>query len=86
MAGLLDRKSRATRWALLIGPHIEWSAVLGQRTSEMHQALASDPDDPAFAPEPFTAIERQALVHAARISCEALVQCSQEPTPRSPLR
>jgi len=30
-----------------------WTArLLGQRTAEMHLALASDPTDPAFAPEP----------------------------------
>jgi maltose alpha-D-glucosyltransferase / alpha-amylase len=30
------------------------AALLGQRTAEMHLALASDAKDPAFAPEPFT--------------------------------
>jgi trehalose synthase-fused probable maltokinase len=29
-------------------------ALLGKRTAELHLALASDSDDPAFAPEPFT--------------------------------
>lgn len=28
--------------------------LLGQRTAELHLALSSDSDDPAFAPEPFT--------------------------------
>jgi maltose alpha-D-glucosyltransferase / alpha-amylase len=32
-----------------------WTArILGQRTAEMHLALASEPNDPAFAPEPLT--------------------------------
>jgi trehalose synthase-fused probable maltokinase len=35
--------------------------LLGQRTAEMHLALASDPSDPAFAPEPFTMESQQAL-------------------------
>ena len=35
--------------------------LLGQRTAEMHLALASDASDPAFAPEPFTAESQQAL-------------------------
>ena len=30
------------------------AALLGKRTAELHLALASDRDDPAFAPEPFT--------------------------------
>jgi len=35
--------------------------LLGQRTAEMHLALASDAIDPAFAPEPFTMESQQAL-------------------------
>jgi maltose alpha-D-glucosyltransferase/alpha-amylase len=38
----------------LIGSALFTAGVLGQRTAEMHLALASDPDDPDFAPEPFT--------------------------------
>ncbi|HEY8953623.1 MAG TPA: putative maltokinase, partial [Candidatus Dormibacteraeota bacterium] len=34
-----------------IGPYLESARLLGQRTAEMHAALASDPDEPAFAPE-----------------------------------
>jgi maltose alpha-D-glucosyltransferase / alpha-amylase len=56
--------------ALLIGPHIEWSALLGLRTAEMHQALVSDTLDPAFAPELLTAIDRRAMMHAARINAK----------------
>jgi len=56
--------------ALLIGPHMEWSGLLGQRTAEMHLALVSDPGDPAFSPEPFTPIERQEMMHAARITAK----------------
>ena len=39
---------------------------LGQRTAEMHLALAADREDPAFAPEPVTAEDRRALCEAAR--------------------
>ena len=39
----------------LIGSYLEAARLLGQRTAEMHLALASAPDDPDFAPEPFTA-------------------------------
>ncbi len=34
-----------------IGAYLESARLLGQRTAELHAALASDPDDPAFAPE-----------------------------------
>jgi maltose alpha-D-glucosyltransferase/alpha-amylase len=37
--------------ARTIGAYLESARLLGQRTAEMHAALASDPDDPAFAPE-----------------------------------
>jgi maltose alpha-D-glucosyltransferase/alpha-amylase len=50
----------------LVGPHFEWARLLGQRTAEMHAALTSDQYDPAFLPEPLTALDRQALYHGAR--------------------
>ncbi len=34
--------------------YLQVIGILGQRTAEMHQALGSDPQDTAFAPEPFT--------------------------------
>lgn len=37
-----------------LGPYLDSARLLGRRTAEMHLALASDPNDPAFAPEPFT--------------------------------
>ena len=39
---------------------------LGQRTAEMHLALAADLEDAAFAPEPFTTHEQLALCDSAR--------------------
>ena len=59
--------------ALLIGPHIEWSALLGLRTAQMHLALVSDTQDPAFAPEPFTTIDRRAMTHAAPHQCKTRI-------------
>jgi maltose alpha-D-glucosyltransferase/alpha-amylase len=37
-----------------IGPYLRDAALLGQRVAQLHRALASDPDDPRFAPEPYT--------------------------------
>ncbi|HYP20910.1 MAG TPA: putative maltokinase [Chloroflexia bacterium] len=37
-----------------LGPYLDSARLLGRRTAEMHVALASDANDPAFAPEPFT--------------------------------
>ncbi len=47
----------------LLGDYLEMVRLLGKRTAEMHLALASRPDDPAFAPEPFTDFYRQSLYH-----------------------
>ncbi|MBV8818985.1 MAG: maltose alpha-D-glucosyltransferase, partial [Acidobacteriaceae bacterium] len=47
----------------LIGTYIESARLLGQRTAEMHLALASEPDDAVFAPEPFTDHYRVGLFH-----------------------
>jgi maltose alpha-D-glucosyltransferase/alpha-amylase len=37
------------------GPALQAAALLGRRTAEMHLALATPTNDPAFAAEPFTA-------------------------------
>jgi maltose alpha-D-glucosyltransferase / alpha-amylase len=37
------------------GPTVEAAALLGRRTAEMHLALATPTDEPAFAAEPFSA-------------------------------
>jgi maltose alpha-D-glucosyltransferase/alpha-amylase len=54
----------------LVGPQLEWVALLGKRTAELHLALASDKDDPTFAPEPLTAIDRQSMSHGARATAK----------------
>jgi len=38
----------------LVGTYLEATRTLAKRTAEMHLALASDANDPAFSPEPFT--------------------------------
>ena len=47
----------------LIGTYIDSARLLGRRTAEMHLALASDPVNPVFAPEPFTDHYRVGLYH-----------------------
>jgi maltose alpha-D-glucosyltransferase/alpha-amylase len=49
-----------------IGPYLESARLLGQRTAEMHLALASDPDNAAFAPEPFTQFYQRSLYQSMR--------------------
>ncbi len=55
----LDPLAGATREppeeiAQLCGFYFSQAVLLGRRTAELHQVLASDCEDPAFAPEPFT--------------------------------
>jgi maltose alpha-D-glucosyltransferase/alpha-amylase len=50
----------------LIGTYLSSAALLGQRTGELHVALASDSKDPAFAPEPVTALYRRSLYQSMR--------------------
>ncbi len=48
----LARREPAPAVRNLIGSYWNAAAQLGRRTAELHRALASDPKDPAFAPEP----------------------------------
>jgi maltose alpha-D-glucosyltransferase/alpha-amylase len=49
-----------------VGPHLEEARLLGERTAGMHLVLASDPDDGAFAPEPFTMFYQRSLYQSMR--------------------
>ena len=45
---------------------LEQVGLLGQRSAEMHLALASDADDPNFAPEPFSKLYQRSLYQSHR--------------------
>ena len=49
-----------------IGTYLESARLLGLRTGEFHLALASAPDDPAFAPEPFSKLYQRSLYQSMR--------------------
>jgi maltose alpha-D-glucosyltransferase/alpha-amylase len=49
-----------------VGIYLDSAAMLGRRTAELHLALASPTDNPAFAPEPLTADDLQAQLADAR--------------------
>ena len=50
----------------LLGPFLSNAELLGRRTAELHLALASVTDDPAFAPEPFSAMYQRSLYQSVR--------------------
>jgi maltose alpha-D-glucosyltransferase / alpha-amylase len=50
----------------VIGTYLDSAALLGQRTGELHLALASDDTDPAFAPEAFATLYQRSLAQSMR--------------------
>jgi maltose alpha-D-glucosyltransferase/alpha-amylase len=50
----------------LIGSYLEWVRLLGRRTAELHAALATPADDPAFMPEPFTPLYQRSVYQSLR--------------------
>ncbi|HBI42653.1 MAG TPA: hypothetical protein DDY78_07320, partial [Planctomycetales bacterium] len=51
----------------LLGAYLETARLIARRTAEMHVALAAGVDDPAFAPEPFTAMYQRSLYQSMRV-------------------
>jgi maltose alpha-D-glucosyltransferase / alpha-amylase len=50
----------------LIGTYMELARLLGQRSAELHLALASAPEDHDFGPEPFTPFYQRAWFQSMR--------------------
>jgi maltose alpha-D-glucosyltransferase/alpha-amylase len=68
----------------VMGGYISSALLLGQRTGELHEALASDTQDPAFAPEPFTALYRRSLYQSLRTSADQALALLAQRLPRLP--
>ena len=49
-----------------LGTYVESARVLGDRTAALHLCLASEKEDPNFAPEPFTPFYQRALFQSMR--------------------
>ncbi len=50
----------------LAGPYLESARLLGERTGQLHVALASVAEDPQFAPEPFGALYQRSIYQSMR--------------------
>jgi maltose alpha-D-glucosyltransferase/alpha-amylase len=70
--------------AELVGAFLDSAALLGRRTAELHVALASDPEDPAFAPEPFTRNDQRALYQSCRNLSEEVLSLLRRKLPDLP--
>ncbi|HEY4864210.1 MAG TPA: maltose alpha-D-glucosyltransferase [Candidatus Dormibacteraeota bacterium] len=60
----LDELARGDRGA--IETYERYAALLGRRTAEMHVALSSDTQDPAFAPEPTAMLNARSAYQSIR--------------------
>ncbi len=67
-----------------IGPYLKAAATLGRRTAELHLALAGDPDDPAFAPEPIAPDDLRGLAAEIRHQVDAALRALQAGLGRLP--
>jgi maltose alpha-D-glucosyltransferase/alpha-amylase len=50
----------------LIGHYLESARLLGERTADLHAALASNTTDPHFAPEPFSKLYQRSIYQSMR--------------------
>jgi maltose alpha-D-glucosyltransferase/alpha-amylase len=48
-----------------IGTYRDWARLLGRRTADLHRVLAS-PDDPVFAPAPYSTMDQRSKYQSAR--------------------
>jgi maltose alpha-D-glucosyltransferase/alpha-amylase len=62
----LEGTEVAGTWRELIGGYLDTARLLGQRTAELHQALAANRSDPAFAPEPFGKLYQRSIYQSVR--------------------
>jgi maltose alpha-D-glucosyltransferase / alpha-amylase len=68
----------------IIGPYRHQAELLGQRTAEMHLALASEPDDPDFTPDPFSPFYRRSLYQSMRNLTTQAMELLRKQLPRLP--
>jgi maltose alpha-D-glucosyltransferase/alpha-amylase len=69
---------------LIGGVYPQKARKLGQRTGELHLALASAPDDRAFAPEPFNALSQRSVYQNMRASLRKAFALLQKKLPDLP--
>jgi maltose alpha-D-glucosyltransferase/alpha-amylase len=67
-----------------LGIYYDTARNLGRRTAQLHLALASPTDDPAFAPEPFDSGDLQRLSEDLKLHAESAFDTLRESLPRLP--
>ncbi len=66
------------------GAYREKAKLLGQRTGEMHLALAAEPEDKIFTPEPFNAMAQRSVYQSMRTSLRRAFALLQKKLPELP--
>ena len=67
-----------------VGVYPEKAKLIGQRTGEMHLALASEPLDEGFAPEPFNTMAQRSVYQSMRASLRRIFAVLQKKLPELP--
>jgi maltose alpha-D-glucosyltransferase / alpha-amylase len=67
-----------------VGIYLESAITLGRRTAQMHLALASATDDPAFAPEPMTQADLQTMLADLHQQASSVFEALKERVPYLP--
>jgi maltose alpha-D-glucosyltransferase/alpha-amylase len=80
----LSRRPAFQRARDHVGIYLDSAITLGRRTAELHLALASATDDPAFAPEPLTARDLQVLLAGLQQQACRVFDVLKEHLPRLP--
>ncbi|MGH2347955.1 MAG: putative maltokinase, partial [bacterium] len=68
----------------LLGAYRESARLLGQRTAELHRVLASERDDPDFAPEPVTMHYQRSIYQSMRSLLSRVLALAAAQRPRLP--
>jgi maltose alpha-D-glucosyltransferase/alpha-amylase len=68
----------------LIGPYLESARLLGERTADLHVALASALDDPSFVPEPMSPFSQRSVYQSMRSLTGQVLQLLRQRLPEIP--
>jgi maltose alpha-D-glucosyltransferase/alpha-amylase len=83
---LLAERDPPSLVSQMMGNYRDTAAQLGTRTAELHLALGSGEGDPAFAPEPYTALDRRSKYQSLRNLSGKVLRMLRERAPRLPPR
>jgi maltose alpha-D-glucosyltransferase / alpha-amylase len=68
----------------VIGAYLDLAELLGQRTAEMHLALASNVDDASFMPAPYSTLDRRSNYQSVRNLVGKALRLLRDSLPRIP--